>query len=126
MFIYLSGLVAYNEHNNLIHLSPLPSLLSPSLPLPFPSCRYEDAYQYQNIFGPLVKFEADYDKKLKESQTQGNIEVRWDVGLNKKRIAHFNFPRRDGGKRGVVTGVEKKEWCALNRIRESNAYGGLV
>ena len=31
--------------------------------------RYEDAYQYQNIFGPLVKLEADYDKKLKESQT---------------------------------------------------------
>ncbi len=30
--------------------------------------RYEDAYQYQNIFGPLVKLEADYDKKLKESQ----------------------------------------------------------
>ena len=56
-----------------------------------------DAYKYQNVFGPLVKFEADYDKKLKESQTQGNIEVRWDVGLNKKRIAYFNFPRRDGG-----------------------------
>lgn len=33
--------------------------------------RYEDAYQYQNIFGPLVKLEADYDKKLKESQVPG-------------------------------------------------------
>nr|XP_033811861.1 regulator of nonsense transcripts 1 [Geotrypetes seraphini] len=32
--------------------------------------RYEDAYQYQNIFGPLVKLEADYDKKLKESQNR--------------------------------------------------------
>jgi hypothetical protein len=31
-------------------------------------CRYEDAYQYQNIFGPLVKMEADYDRRLKESQ----------------------------------------------------------
>ena len=49
--------------------------------------RYQDGYQYQNIFGPLVKLEADYDKKLKESQTQDNIEVRWDVGLNKKIIA---------------------------------------
>lgn len=43
--------------------------------------RYEDAYQYQNILGPLVKMEADYDKKLKESQvykkwmdTQGMME----------------------------------------------------
>lgn len=53
--------------------------------------RYEDAYQYQNVFGPLVKLEADYDKKLKESQTQDNIVIRWDVGLNKKRIAYFHF-----------------------------------
>lgn len=35
--------------------------------------RYEDAYQYQNIFGPLVKLEADYDKKLKESQVKKNL-----------------------------------------------------
>ncbi|XP_050403734.1 regulator of nonsense transcripts 1 [Patella vulgata] len=55
--------------------------------------RYDDAYQYQNIFGPLVKLEADYDRKLKESQTQDNIQVRWDVGLNKKKIAHFQLPK---------------------------------
>ena len=30
--------------------------------------RYEDAYQYQNVFGPLVKMEADYDRKQRESQ----------------------------------------------------------
>lgn len=60
--------------------------------------RYEDAYQYQNIFGPLVKLEADYDKKLKESQTQDNIVVRWDVGLNKKRIAYFHFAKANEGK----------------------------
>ena len=58
---------------------------------------YEDAYQYQNIFGPLVKLEADYDKNLKESQTQENIEVRWDMTLSKKRVAYFKFPRQDGG-----------------------------
>ncbi len=39
--------------------------------------RYEDAYQYQNIFGPLVKLEADYDKKLKESQV---VELQFLVG----------------------------------------------
>ena len=59
--------------------------------------RYEDAYQYQNIFGPLVKLEADYDKKLKESQTQDNIVVRWDVGLNKKQIAYFHFAKANEG-----------------------------
>ena len=57
--------------------------------------RYEDGYQYQNIFGPLVKMEADYDKKLKESQTQEDISVRWDMGLNKKAIAYFAIARSD-------------------------------
>ena len=42
--------------------------------------------------------EADYDKKLKESQTQEGIAVRWDIGLNQKRIAYFNFSRQNGGK----------------------------
>ena len=37
--------------------------------------RYEDAYQYQNIFGPLVKLEADYDKKLKESQVSSHCPL---------------------------------------------------
>lgn len=30
--------------------------------------RYDDSIQYQNIFGPLVKLESDYDQQLKESQ----------------------------------------------------------
>lgn len=59
--------------------------------------RYEDGFQYQNIFGPLVKLEADYDKKLKESQTQDKIEVRWDIGLNKKICAYFTLAKTDGG-----------------------------
>ncbi|KAG8968276.1 ATP-dependent helicase NAM7 [Tulasnella sp. 419] len=44
--------------------------------------RYEDAYQYQNIMGPLVKIEADYDKKLKESQTQNDIVFVWPSEMN--------------------------------------------
>jgi regulator of nonsense transcripts 1 len=59
--------------------------------------RYEDAYQYQNIFGPLVKLESDYDKKLKESQTQDGILVKWVVGLNKKKVAFFNFTKANEG-----------------------------
>ena len=44
-----------------------------------------------------MKLEADYDKKLKESQTQDNIVVRWDVGLNKKKIAYFHLPKANDG-----------------------------
>lgn len=57
--------------------------------------RYDDAYQYQNILGPLVKKEADYDRSVKESQTQNNITVRWDQGLNKRRIAYFRLTNSD-------------------------------
>jgi len=67
--------------------------------------KYEDAYQYQNIFGPLVKLEADYDKKLKEAQTQDSVTVRWDVGLNKKRVAYFVYPKADNDLR-LVPGDE--------------------
>lgn len=55
--------------------------------------RYADAYQYQNIFAPLLKMEADYDKALKESQTRHGITVRWEMGLNRKRVAYFVFPQ---------------------------------
>lgn len=62
-----------------------------------------------------MKFEADYNKKLEESQMQSNIEVRWEMGLNKKRLAYFNFPRKDGGRDGhgsmgaqFVWGIEVK------------------
>lgn len=44
-----------------------------------------------------MKLEADYDKKLKESQTQDKIEVRWDIGLNKKICAYFTLAKTDGG-----------------------------
>ena len=64
--------------------------------------RYEDAYQYQNIMGPLVKLEADYDKGMKEAQAQDRTDVRWDQGLNKKRVAHFVFNQHDNNVKLVV------------------------
>ncbi|XP_031126983.1 regulator of nonsense transcripts 1 homolog [Ipomoea triloba] len=67
--------------------------------------KYEDAYQYQNIFAPLIKLEADYDKMMKESQSKDNVTVRWDIGLNKKRIAYFVFPKEDNELR-LVPGDE--------------------
>ena len=55
------------DHDNMVHLCCI--------------SRYEDAYQYQNIFGPLVKLEADYDKKLKESQVLNTIHFLLDLFL---------------------------------------------
>lgn len=47
----------------------------------------------QSVFKPLVKLEADYNKAMKEAQRRDNITVRWDVGLNKKKLANFYFPQ---------------------------------
>eukprot|EP00163_Fabomonas_tropica_P009292 TRINITY_DN1909_c0_g1_i2.p1 TRINITY_DN1909_c0_g1~~TRINITY_DN1909_c0_g1_i2.p1 ORF type:complete len:1112 (+),score=271.16 TRINITY_DN1909_c0_g1_i2:105-3440(+) len=60
------------------------------------SLRYEDAYHYQNVFGPLVKLEADYDKKMKEDQAAHGVVVRWDIGLNKKRLLTFTLTGGQG------------------------------
>uniref|UniRef100_T1J7E0 DNA helicase n=1 Tax=Strigamia maritima TaxID=126957 RepID=T1J7E0_STRMM len=97
--------------------------------------RYEDGYQYQNIFGPLVKLEADYDRKLKESQTQDNIEVRWDVGLNKKINAFFTLAKTDGDMRLMhgdelrlrYLGELHKSWSGVGHvIKIPNNYGEEV
>ncbi|XP_046912597.2 upf1 RNA helicase [Dermatophagoides farinae] len=86
---------------------------------------YEDAYQYQSIFSPLVKLEAEYDKKLKESQTQDNIEVRWDVGLNMKIIAYFRIAKSDTDMRLMhgdelklryVGGDPTKLWSGIGHV----------
>lgn len=59
--------------------------------------KYEDAYQYKRVFEPLVKAEADYDRREKESQTQSVGHVRWDIGLNRKPQAFFQLPKFSEG-----------------------------
>lgn len=55
---------------------------------------YEDAYHYQNVFGPLTKMEADYDRRMKEEQSQDVRNVRWSISLKKKRLVYLQFTRR--------------------------------
>ncbi|EGE03329.1 hypothetical protein TEQG_02362 [Trichophyton equinum CBS 127.97] len=70
--------------------------------------RYDDAYQYQNVFGPLVKIEADYDRKLKEAQSQDGLAVRWDLGLNNKHLASFVLPKLELGDVKLAVGDEMR------------------
>jgi regulator of nonsense transcripts 1 len=70
--------------------------------------RYDDAYQYQNVFGPLVKIEADYDRKLKEAQSQDGLIVRWDYGLNNKHLASFVLPKLELGDVKLAVGDEMR------------------
>lgn len=86
--------------------------------------RYADGYQYLNVFLPLLNLEADYDKKLKESQTQENVEVRWDVGLNKRIIAYFTLALPDGDMKLFhgdelelkYTGDLRDEWRGMGHV----------
>ncbi|KMU86141.1 DNA-binding protein SMUBP-2 [Coccidioides immitis H538.4] len=70
--------------------------------------RYDDAYQYQNVFGPLVKIEADYDRKLKEAQSQDGLIVKWDLGLNNKHLASFVLPKLELGDVKLAVGDEMR------------------
>lgn len=69
---------------------------------------YEDGYHYQNILAPLVKLEAEYDRRLKEHHKQEDLTVRWDRSLSNKRVAVFSFPNRDESELRLVPGDELK------------------
>ncbi|RDA91581.1 hypothetical protein CP533_5975 [Ophiocordyceps camponoti-saundersi (nom. inval.)] len=70
--------------------------------------RYEDPYHYQNTFGPLVKMESDYDKKLKEAQSEDGLTVRWDYGLNNKHLVSFNLHKIESGDVKLAVGDEMR------------------
>lgn len=67
---------------------------------------YEDGYHFQNILAPLVKMEAEYDRKMKENQRQENLSVRWDRSLSSKRMAVFQFPSWEESDLRVAVGDE--------------------
>ncbi|VDM94925.1 unnamed protein product [Thelazia callipaeda] len=87
--------------------------------------KYDDAYQYERIFEPLVDAEADYDRRLKESQTQSVGHVRWDIGLNRRPQAFFHLPMFSEGSMKLMIGDELRlrhtqtlgtEWCATGAV----------
>ena len=55
--------------------------------------KYDDGYHYQNVFGPLVKLEANEDKALKASMKATGVSVRWGRNSHKAWTARFVFSR---------------------------------
>ena len=86
--------------------------------------RYKDPKQYKEIFEPLIKLEADYDKQFKESQTQTNIKVRWDRNINNKKMAFFVFPNEDNVR--LVPGDELKLKYEVDGITKWKSRGHIV
>lgn len=54
--------------------------------------RYENEAHYSGTFVPLIQLEAEYDRKVKESIKLEKVFVRWEVALNRKRVAYFRVP----------------------------------
>ena len=63
--------------------------------------------------------------KVKESSTQTGISVRWDVGLNRKKLAIFRLSRVDDADLRLVAGDElslkyvggeRDEWVGLGNV----------
>lgn len=90
---------------------------------PLVMLRYDDAYDYQAVFQPLVKLEADYDRQTKEAQTKENIVVRWEVLEKGSAIAHFVITQYDMDLR-LMQGDElelkwkgpSREWSAVGNV----------
>lgn len=59
--------------------------------------RYTDANHYCETFVPLIRLEAEYDRKIKESIKLEKVCVRWEVALNRKRVAYFRIPGANEG-----------------------------
>lgn len=68
--------------------------------------RYQDAYEYQRSYGPLIKLEADYDKQLKESQALEHISVTWSLALNNRHLASFALSTFESNELRVAVGDE--------------------
>lgn len=69
---------------------------------------YDDGFHYQNTFGPLVKMESDYDKKLKEAQAEDGLQVSWMLGLNNKHFVSFILPKIESGDVKLAVGDEMR------------------
>ncbi|KAJ2557537.1 ATP-dependent RNA helicase [Coemansia sp. RSA 1933] len=88
--------------------------------------RYEDAYQYQSTFDPLVKVEADYDRRMKEAQTEDGISVRWETGLNRRRHAYFKLAKYELGEVRLAVGDELRLSYSGDLLTEKWSASGNV
>ncbi|CAD6186228.1 unnamed protein product [Caenorhabditis auriculariae] len=94
---------------------------------PDPVClRYDDAFHYRRIFAPLVREEAEYDRRMTESQTQNVGQVRWEQGLSRKHLAFFHLPKFTDGSMKLMIGdelrlkhtqtVDGSEWTCTGQV----------
>ncbi|KAL3307878.1 ATP-dependent helicase NAM7, partial [Cichlidogyrus casuarinus] len=75
-------------------------------PRPVP-LQFQSSVEYRDIFAPLISFEAEYNRRIKESIRLENVTVRWETNLNKKKVAYFCIPgANEGPELRIATGDE--------------------
>ena len=88
--------------------------------------KYQDAYEYQRSYGPLVKLEADYDKQLKESQALEHISVSWSLALNNRHLASFALSTFESNELKVAVGDEMVLWHSGLSQPDWKGHGYIV
>lgn len=63
---------------------------------------YEDGYDYQNIFLPLIDKIAEYDKEMCQELCKEVVDISWDIGLNQRKQAIFRLPHADISNRLMI------------------------
>ncbi len=66
---------------------------------------YDDGYHFQNVLAPLINMEADRDREMKESLSEGSISLEWDRSLNGRKVAIFKLGH-DNDESRVMIGDE--------------------
>lgn len=69
---------------------------------------YEDGFHYQNILAPLVKAEADEDRRTAERVVRDSVSVSWELATGSAPLARFNWASSGGQEERVLPGHEVK------------------
>ncbi|KAM3179369.1 hypothetical protein ACTXT7_000673 [Hymenolepis weldensis] len=71
--------------------------------------RYNNAQHYISTFIPLIQLEEQYDRRMKESIRMEKVAVRWEVALNRKKVARFRIHgSKDGPEMKIIYGDQLK------------------
>ncbi len=87
---------------------------------------YEDGFHYQNVLAPLIKAEAEEDKRIAEHIIRDQVSVAWDV-RSMRPIARFTWAHSGERVEKMITGDEVKLKLAAMRsqIAQGLAWEGV-
>lgn len=86
--------------------------------------RYKDGKEYRQVFEPLIREEAEYDRKVKDSMKQTGLEVKWERS-GRRTLAYFVFSKEESEIR-VVQGDELLMKCLKGSKEIWQSSGSII